>query len=186
MTNKRRGEVVFSGIGGGGVLLAGEFVAEAAYEEYEHVVWFPNYSAAVRGGPSECFVIYSDEEIASPVLSQVQTVVVLDPAQLKACEVRVRSGGTIILESTGLQGKVNRRDVTVIEVPATAMARAIGNPRGANFILLGVYMGVSKLIPPELIEKNLASRFGDKAKPNIDAFREGLKVAKGRKQPSAS
>jgi len=48
MADKRRGEVIFSGIGGGGVLTVGEFVAEAANAEYEHVVWFPNYSAAVR------------------------------------------------------------------------------------------------------------------------------------------
>ena len=83
MAKNTRGEVIFSGIGGAGVLTVGEFVAEAATKEYEHVVWFPNYSAAVRGGPCECFVIYSNEEIASPVLSKVQTVVVLDPAQFQ-------------------------------------------------------------------------------------------------------
>ncbi len=178
MADKRRGEVIFSGIGGGGVLLAGEFVAEAAYAEYEHVVWFPNYSAAVRGGPCECFVIFSDEEIASPVLSKVQTVVVLDPAQLKACEGRVRPGGTIIVESTGLKEKVEREDVTVIKVPALENARAMGNPRSANLILLGVYVGATKLISLELIEKGLEARFGDNAKLNMEAFRQGLKIAK--------
>lgn len=177
MADKRRGEVIFSGIGGGGVLTVGEFVAEAANREYEHVVWFPNYSAAVRGGPCECFVIYSDEDIASPVLSRVQTVVVLDPAQLKACEERVRPGGTLIVESAGLQDEAARNDITVLEVPAIETARAMGNPRGANLIMLGVYVGACHLISPQLVEKDLEARFGDKAGPNLKAFQQGLMIA---------
>ncbi len=177
MAGKRRGEVLFSGIGGGGVLLVGELAALAANAVYEHVVWFPNYSAAVRGGPCYCYVIYSDEEIASPVLSKLQTVVVLDPVQLKVGEGRVRPGGNLIVESTGLQEKVEREDIRVIEVPALEDARAIGNPRGANFIILGAYIGITQLLSPELIEGDLESRFGDKAGPNLEAFRYGLKLA---------
>ncbi len=180
MTVKRRGEVLFSGIGGGGVLLVGELAALAANAMYEHVVWFPNYSAAVRGGPCYCYVIYSDQRIASPVLSRLQTVVVLDPAQSKACEDRVRPGGTIIVESTGLRETVKRKDITVIEVPALQDARAMGSARGANFLLLGVYIGTAQLLPPELIERELEARFAGSAEvlsSNMEAFRHGLKLA---------
>jgi len=177
MGKKLRGEVMFSGVGGGGVLLAGECTARAALQAYEHVVWFPNYSAAVRGGACECFVIFSDDEIASPVLSQVQSVVILDPAQLKASEERVRPGGVLIIESTGLKDRTARKDITVITVPAQEQARAMGNPRGANFIILGKYIGVSKLLDPALVEKDLESRFGNNAEvlaANLKAFRMGL------------
>jgi 2-oxoglutarate ferredoxin oxidoreductase subunit gamma len=177
MTQKRRGEVIFSGIGGGGVLLAGECTARAATKAYEHVVWFPNYGAAVRGGPCECFVIFSDEPIASPVLSQVQTVVVLDPAQLKASEKRVRPGGKLIVESTGLSENAERKDITVIKVAALEQARASGNPKGANFILLGRYIGTTNLISPALVEKDLEARFGGNKEAlasNLLAFRQGL------------
>ncbi len=178
MTNKKRGEVIFSGIGGGGVLLAGEILAQAANTAFEHVVWFPNYSGAVRGGPSECSVIFSDEEIASPVLSRLQAVVLLDPSQLKAYEDRVRPGGMLIVESAGLQQDAARDDITTIKVPALESARAMGNHRGANFILLGVYIKSAKLIPPELIEKALAAKRGDNTKArwlNLAAFRHGLR-----------
>jgi 2-oxoglutarate ferredoxin oxidoreductase subunit gamma len=181
MPGKQRGEVMFSGVGGGGVLLAGECTARAALETFEHVVWFPNYSAAVRGGACECFVIYSDEAIASPVLSRVQTVVVLDPSQLKSSEERVRPGGVLIVDSTGLRDKVERKDITVIAVPATEQARAIGNPRGANFIILGRYIGTTGLLDPALIEKDLKARFGSNAEvlaSNIRAFRAGLEVSR--------
>lgn len=180
MAQKIRGEVIFTGVGGGGVLLAGELLVRAASQQYEHVVWFPNYSTAVRGGPCECTVIFSDEEIAAPVLSKAQVVVVLEPTQLKTFEGRVRPGGTIIVESTGLQSKVARKDVTVIKVPALETARAMGNPLGSNLILLGAYTGAAKLVAPEFIEKELEARFGDRAEVlalNMEAYRHGLKMA---------
>jgi len=179
MAQKKRGEVIFTGIGGGGVLLAGECTVRAAAEAYEHLVWFPNYSSAVRGGPCECTVIYSDEAIASPVLSRVQTVVVLDPAQLKASESRVRAGGTLITESTGLSDDVTRKDITVIKVAALEQARAAGNVRGTNFIILGWYIGTTGLLAPALVEKYLATKFGGNRKAlesNLQAFRMGLEA----------
>jgi 2-oxoglutarate ferredoxin oxidoreductase subunit gamma len=177
MTQKERGEVIFTGIGGGGVLLAGECVVQAARKAYEHLVWFPNYSAAVRGGPCECTVVFSDQAISSPVLSRVQTVVVLDPAQLAASEKRVRPGGTLIVESTGLTENAERRDITVIKVPALQQAREAGNVRGTNFIILGWYVGTTGLIDPALVEEYLATKFGGSAAAltsNLEAFRLGL------------
>ncbi len=177
MAHQERGEVIFTGIGGGGVLLAGECTVQAARKAYEHLVWFPNYSAAVRGGPCECTVVFSDEAIASPVLSRVQTVVVLDPAQLAASEKRVRPGGTLIVESTGLTESATRDDITVIEVPALQQARDAGNVRGTNFILLGWYVGTTGLIDPALVEEYLNTKFGGNAKAaasNVEAFRMGL------------
>ena len=59
-----RFEVIMAGIGGQGVLTAGQLLAEAAMADYRHVTWLPSYRAAVRGGASECTVIFSREEIA--------------------------------------------------------------------------------------------------------------------------
>jgi 2-oxoglutarate ferredoxin oxidoreductase subunit gamma len=182
MSLARRGEVIFSGIGGGGVLLIGECVARAAAKAYRNVVWFPNYSAAVRGGSCECFVIFSDEPIASPVLSQVQTVVVLDPAQVKASEPRVRTGGTLIVESTGLSQEVERRDIAVLKVPALELARASGNARASNFIILGRYVSATRVIEPGLVEEDLATRFGGSREvltSNLKAFRMGFEGSFG-------
>ena len=178
MNKKIKGEVIFGGVGGQGVLLIGEILSQAANMFYENVVFFPNYSAAVRGGTCECTVIFADEKIASPVLSKAQVVVILDPSQLKTFEERVRTGGTVIVESTGLCDKVGRRDITVIEVQALKVARAMGNPVVSNFILLGAYIKLTNLVSPQLVEKELETRFGDKVEAlslNIEAFHQGLK-----------
>ena len=72
----------------------------------------------------------------------------------------------------------------MIVVPALENARAMGSARGANFILLGVYIGATKLLSPELIEKQLEARFAGSAEvlsSNAESFRHGLKVAESGK-----
>ena len=77
-----RHDVIMGGIGGRGVLMAGLLLARAAMGQYENVVWFPSYASAMRGGPCECTVILSSDRIASPLLTQTGTVVIIDASQL--------------------------------------------------------------------------------------------------------
>ena len=67
-----RGEVIMTGIGGRGVLLIGQILAGAALPVYQHVSWLPSYAAAMRGGPCECTVIFSNDRIRSTLLSQAE------------------------------------------------------------------------------------------------------------------
>jgi 2-oxoglutarate ferredoxin oxidoreductase subunit gamma len=172
-------EVIMSGLGGKGVLLAGEVLARAARFEYEYVTWFPSYSAAKRGGPCECTTIMSEEEIASPVVSQAGAVVVMEPSQLKSFEKRVNPGGLLIVESLGLKDKPGREDIRVLLIPAVERAVAMGNVQAANFILLGAYLQASGALPLEFIDRELETKFKEESflSLNKQALREGAKLA---------
>jgi len=176
-----RVELTIAGIGGMGVLVAGRLLAAAAFEQYKYISWMPTYGEARRGGPSECTVILSDEEIASPILDQVQTVMLLDGSQLKVFEARVRPNGLMIVESAGLKDKLQREDLRLLPVSGLKVAMGIGGMLVNNLILLGVYVEVVKPIPPELVEKELDRTYGDREamlERNKEAFRKGLEVAK--------
>ena len=176
-----RVEVIVAGIGGMGVLVAGRLLASAALQRYKHISWVPSYGEARRGGLSECTVILSHEEIASPILDQAQTVVVLDGSQLKAFEPRVRPGGVMIIESAGLTDKPERKDFRLLPVSGLEIAIGLGDSLINNMILLGIYVEVIKPIPAELIEEELERIFGDRQfilKRNEDAFKRGLELGK--------
>lgn len=177
-----KGEVIMAGIGGGGVLTAGTLLAQAATNEYKNVTWFPSYAISKRGGFVECTVVFSNDEIASPLLSQADGVIVAEAAQFKDFEGRVRPGGTMIVEKTGLESKAERKDIRVIEVPAIEAAIGIGgSSRGANLVLLGAFVGVTQIIPPELIKQQLKEAFAGKEKVlkgNLEAFDQGLNLVK--------
>ena len=87
-----RGEVLMSGVGGGGILTAGLLLAGAATEMYRNVSCFPSYDISKRGGRIECTVIFSDHEIASPLLDRAASVVVAEPARLGEFQDRIRRG----------------------------------------------------------------------------------------------
>jgi 2-oxoglutarate ferredoxin oxidoreductase subunit gamma len=174
--NKRR-EVILAGTGGKGVLLAGQLLARAGLQVYAHVVWMPTYFAAMRSGACECTVVLSNREIASPVLSLSDVVVVFEPSQLAAFEVRVKPNGLLITESAGLP-LVKRADIRISKVPAVEVAVGLGDSRASNMVLLGAYIASTGAVAPELVEAQIGERFAASVagRLNIEAFYRGVSI----------
>lgn len=164
-----------------GVLVAGRLLASAAVRRYKHISWVPSYATERRGGLSECTVVLSPQEIASPILSRAQTVMLLDGSQLKTFESRVRPGGLMIVESAGLSDKPERGDLRLLAVSGLEIAMRIGGAVVNNLILLGVYTQLMKPLPPRLIEEELETTYGDRQavlERNKEAFRRGIELGK--------
>ena len=187
---RRRHEVLFAGLGGGGVLVSAEILARAAITDYGHVVWFPYYGAQQRGGQSQCFVTYDTKEIASPYVARPEAVIALEQSVVKTVEGLVRPDGLLVIETLGFTDEVERKDIKVLKVPGIQIAMEIGEKRAANFVHLGAYLGALQCLPPEAIEAMIEERFGKepeqtfavterskKSSFNIDAFRRGLEIA---------
>ncbi|MEW6614314.1 MAG: 2-oxoacid:acceptor oxidoreductase family protein [Thermodesulfobacteriota bacterium] len=178
-TNKRA-DLIIAGLGGQGILMGGMILAAAAMSQYRNSLWLPSYSSRVRGGPSECTVVFSDDDIDSPVLSRADVIILVDPPQLKLFEKRVNAGGYFIVESTGLNDTLERKDIRMVTVPALNMAVAMGDRRTSNMILLGVYIGITKSISVHFVEEELEKKFGRKEKVlslNLGAFKKGFEEA---------
>lgn len=170
-----RKEIILAGIGGRGVLVAGEMIARAGMKRYEHVSFMPSYFSAMRGGLSECTVILSDRRIGSPLLMKASTVIVIDPSQIDPFLPRVKEGGNFIVESTKLERRIEKEGINVIEVPALDVAVKLGGPQGTNMVLLGFYVGFEDPFPPELLEEEIRGRFsGDVLSLNLKSFEEGV------------
>lgn len=176
----RRADLIIAGLGGQGILMGGKILASAAMEEYKNSLWLPSYASRVRGGPSECTVVFSDEDIDSPVLSKADVIILVDPPQFKLFEKRVRPGGYLIVEEAGLSETIERDDIRMITLPAVRMAIEMGEKRSSNMILLGLYIGATKSLSPPVVEEEMKKRFGKKEKvlsTNLGAFQKGLEEA---------
>lgn len=176
---QERYDVIFAGIGGMGVLLTGEILTRSAGRQYKHVLWLPNYTTSQRGAPCDCVVIVSDEEIYSPLIEQTKVVVVMSPSQLKTFEKRAKPGGLIITETHGLEDKVQREDVKVMEMPALETAIKRGNRMGANMVNLGFLLGVTKMVSLEHVKQSIEEKFSGRKEElasNLDLFLEGSKM----------
>jgi len=181
MTAPAKAELIVAGFGGQGVLFAGQMLAQAATRRYKHISYMPSYGTEKRGGHSECTVVLSDQEIASPVLDQSQTVLLLDSGQASTYEERVRPGGTMLVEQSGLTYQPQRTDIRFLPVSGLEIAVRLGGAMINNLIMLGVYTQLTQVVGADLIADELKKQAGDRAavlKRNAEAFARGLELGK--------
>jgi len=130
-------QFLFSGFGGQGILFSGKFLAYKGLTEGKQVSWLPSYGPEMRGGTASCSVIISDEPVGSPIVSKPDVLVAMNLPSLDKFEDTVASGGIIIADSTLIERKVKRSDVTVYYVPATQLASDNNMQTLANMIIIG-------------------------------------------------
>jgi len=171
--------LIIAGLGGQGVLFAGEILARAAISTYRYISYMPSYGTEKRGGHSECTVVLSEQQITSPVLDEAAAVVLLDGGQARAYEDRVRPGGLMIVERAGLSYEPTRTDIRFLPVSGLERAVRIGGARVNNLIFLGVYTELTHAVGADMILDEIARRAGARTevlKVNTEAFTRGVEI----------
>jgi 2-oxoglutarate ferredoxin oxidoreductase subunit gamma len=171
-------KTIFSGFGGQGVLMMGVSLAHSGMNKGFHVTYLPAYGAEMRGGTANCTVAIADEEIASPVASEPNYLVVMNSPSLFTFQNKVTSGGTIFLNSSIIKDRPNRQDVKVVCVPCSDIAQELGNNKVANIIMMGAFIKKSGVVSPDIYLNSLESIMGSKKKSlaeiNRKAFAAGF------------
>ena len=147
--------MVFAGFGGQGVLFAGKVVAYAGLIEGRELSWLPSYGPEMRGGTANCSVCLSDEAIGSPLVTTPNVFVAMNRPSLDKFVNDVEPGGVILLDSSLIDVKVERDDVTTYYVPASKLAEENGLKGLANIILIGKLFKEVGFCAEETLDKAL-------------------------------
>jgi 2-oxoglutarate ferredoxin oxidoreductase subunit gamma len=129
--------MLFAGFGGQGILFAGKVVAYTGLIENRELSWLPSYGPEMRGGTANCSVCLSDKPIGSPLVTNPNVLVVMNMPSLDKFINSVEKGGTVIVDSSLINKKVERTDINVFYVPATTLADENGLRGLANMIIIG-------------------------------------------------
>lgn len=177
-------EIICSGFGGQGILVAGMILADAGMEDKKQVSWYPSYGFEMRGGAANCDVKISDEEIPSPYCQEPDIVYTLNEAAIDTYESKVKPGGILLVNSTLVsEERTYRDDITVIKVPATDIANELGNPRGTNIVMLGALACASNDYDEVYMKGAIDHYFAKKGKVNPKnalCFEKGAEAARGQ------
>ena len=169
---------LFAGFGGQGIISLGQIWVYCAMQEGKYVTFFPFYGAEKRGGIARAGVIVSDEEIASPLVTVPDSVLVMNLDSLSLCEEIVKEGGTMVLNSTLVKESPKRKDIKLVKVEASGLAEKIGHIRYANMVALGAVAKVTGALKLTEIETILKKFFpADKHRfvsENVEAIRAGF------------
>ena len=170
-------QIIIAGFGGQGVMSMGQMLAYAGMHEDRHVSWLPSYGPEMRGGTANCSVVVADSEIISPTVSEPTVLVAMNQPSLVKFGANVRPGGHIFVNSTVVDEKVARDDVTVHYVDCGKIAGELGNDRVANMVMLGAVVGATELIDLKAVQNMMSEIFtGKKARLvqlNVDAIQSG-------------
>ena len=175
-------ELIVAGFGGQGALAIGNNLAEAGMAEGLNVTWAPSYGPEMRGGTANCSVVLSTERVGSPVFARPSELIALNLPSLLKFQDDVQAGGIIFVNSSVIEEKVSRQDVTTYYVPCSEIAEKVGNSKASNMVMLGAYVAATKVVKPETVVEIIKEMFtGAKAKfvpANIAAFEGGMECVK--------
>ncbi len=170
-------QYLFAGFGGQGILFAGKFAAYKGLIEDKQVSWLPSYGPEMRGGTASCSVIISDEAVGSPIVSKPDVLIAMNLPSLDKYESEVKAGGVIFADSTLIERKVARDDVTVHYIPATKLASDNGMPTLANMIIIGKILKEMGEYDEEMIvaalKKVISAKRADMLDLNLKAIKLG-------------
>ncbi|HOW99013.1 MAG TPA: 2-oxoacid:acceptor oxidoreductase family protein, partial [Deltaproteobacteria bacterium] len=170
-------KTIMSGIGGQGILFSGLSFAWAAMLEGHEVTYLPSYGAEMRGGIASCTIAISDEEIASPVASSPNYLVIMDNLSLQRLQNQTVSGGEVFINTSIVNNRPVRGDIDVVEIPVNDIAIETVGERYANMIMLGAFVNRTRQVKLSTIIDNMGEILGkgkDRFKgKNIEALQIG-------------
>lgn len=174
-------QIIFSGVGGQGLLLSGSLLgAAAAIHEGKQAVMTADYGSEARGSFTKADLIISGGYIAFPEVVKPDVIVALAGVAYDRYAETAEEGTLIIYNSDQAQEKPSR--AKQVGLPFDEIA-ASGDKRGGpvNMASLGALVELTGEAKAESVELALRKRFADKekvAEANIRAFHRGAEAAR--------
>ena len=173
----------FVGVGGQGVILAGEILAAAKIEEGGYGVKASTYTSQVRGGPTKVDIILSEREIFYPYANEGEIEFMLATAQVSFEQFKdgVKEGGIIVVEPNLVRASdEDKKRWKIYEIPIISIAKdEVGNVITQSVVALAVAVQMSGCLDAELVKRVMLSKVPKKVYgENEKAYELGIKYAK--------
>ncbi|MBC7286827.1 MAG: 2-oxoacid:acceptor oxidoreductase family protein [Armatimonadetes bacterium] len=176
-----RHDIFLAGLGGQGILFAGELLARAAVCEGLEVTWVPNYEPEVRGGAAMCTVVIANGRVGSPIVTRPHHLILMEQRAVDEYLSTAADGGLALVNSSLARADSGTGAVTIIRVPATELARSAGDERSANVVMLGALLALRPIVKLESVRHAIAeaaaSRGPEAVRINLCALQQGADYA---------
>jgi 2-oxoisovalerate ferredoxin oxidoreductase beta subunit len=170
----------FAGFGGQGILTLGLFLSQIGMRAGHHVSWFPAYGPEMRGGTANCSVNVSEKRIGTPLVDHPNVLVVMNQPSLDLFESEVADGGTIILDTTVVEGRPDADRLNMVCIPASDIADEVGTAKVANVVILGALCAATDAFDADFAMDTLKKVIKKKTliDMNMTAFMRGYEFVK--------
>ncbi|NPA81613.1 MAG: 2-oxoglutarate:acceptor oxidoreductase [Epsilonproteobacteria bacterium] len=178
-----RHQLRFTGVGGQGVLLAGEILAAAKISTGGYGVKAATYTSQVRGGPTVVDILLDDKEILFPYAIDGEIEFMLSVAQVSYDQFKngVKEGGTIVVDPDLVHPtKEDVQKWNIYPIPIIRIAKyEVGNVVTQSVVALAIAVEMTKVMDIDTVFETMKKKVPPKVlEQNIKAFELGRKYAK--------
>jgi 2-oxoglutarate ferredoxin oxidoreductase subunit gamma len=181
-----REQIVCSGFGGQGIMILGKIIGYIAMNRGLNVTWMPSYGAEVRGGTAHCMVVFSDEEIASPIITYCTSAIIMNKpsldkflAMIKPNRIYPAFKSLLLLNGSLEDRDIVKPGIDIVKIPMTEIAHELGSVKAANMVALGAYAQKRGIFQRRDIVKGIKIAFAknkDMIDINTRAFDKGASL----------
>ncbi|ACL03325.1 2-Oxoglutarate synthase (gamma subunit) [Desulfatibacillum aliphaticivorans] len=166
-------EVIITGFGGQGIVLAGRILGQAAsLGDHKESTLIQSYGPESRGGACSAQVIISDGTINYPYVRQPDILAAMSQAGFDKFVDQVKPEGFILIDQDLVKPKGLDRDY--FAVPSTRMAEELGRKMMANIIMIGFITAVTQASTLEATRETVTKSVPKGTEEmNIKAFSKG-------------
>ena len=173
----KKAEVRISGLGGQGVVLAGQILGRAAVYDGKNVVQTQSYGAEARGSIAKSEVIISDGKIGFPIVRRCDMLVAMNQEALDRHLKDLKEDGVLIVDSTYVK-KIPETKAKIFKIPATEHAeKTFGDRIYANMLMLGALTKATNIVSEKAMKKAIQDAvMKNIADINEEAFKKGKQL----------
>ena len=172
----------FTGVGGQGVLLAGEIFAAAKIKAGGHGLKTATYTSQVRGGPTVVDITLDDEEIYYPYANDGEINFMLSVAQVSYNSFKdgVAKGGIIVVDPNLVKPtEEDKKNWIIHEIPIITIAKEeVGNVITQSVVALAIANTMMDALNEDVLVSTMLSKVPAKVHDvNKTAYALGKKYA---------
>ncbi len=174
----KKTEIRIGGLGGQGVVLAGQILGRAAVHHGKNVVQTQSYGAEARGSAAKSEIIISDSKIGFPTVRKCDVLVAMNQEAVDKNLKDLKEDSTLLVDSS-VATNVPETKAKTFKIPATETAeKVIGEKLYANIIMLGAVTKITKIVDEKSMMKAIKETFPEKTlERNMKAYNEGTRLA---------
>jgi len=170
-------EVRISGLGGQGVVFAGQILGRAAVYDGMYAIQTQSYGAEARGSAARSEVIISDHKVWFPIVRKCDILVAMNQSSLNEHLNDLKKDGSLLVDEHMVR-EVPQVRTSVFRVPATRVAETELKSRiYANVILLGALVRIAEIVSVKATEKAIVDLVPQESlEKNLAGFKRGLEL----------
>jgi len=165
------------GLGGQGIILAGEILGLAAVIEGKYATQMRSYGSEARGSACKSDIIISEKEIKYPVIDECDILIALSQPALKKYVKTLKRGGILIIDEDLIKKLPQEDNYKIYKIKATRIAEKRFRRIMANMIILGYTSKKTGIIKIESLKKAVQERGIRMKEMNKKAIIEGSELA---------